>query len=91
MTASSNTLASRRRIRDQRHATPRNRETLPLIRYREEILEKASSGLLRGSSEDKASSPSSSTVASLVPFSSNHIYYYYGFVFEFIPLFSSPP
>ena len=88
-TASSNTFTSRRRIRDQTHTAPRNRETPPQIRSQEGTLEKTRSGLLRGSSEDKASSPSSSsTAAPSSSSSSNHscnLDCYCGFVFEFIP------
>jgi hypothetical protein len=59
-TASSNTSISRRRCED----LPQNRETPPVIKSREGTVENTSSGMLRGSSEDKTSSPSLSTVAS---------------------------
>jgi hypothetical protein len=92
-TVLSNTSISRRRHGDLRHTTRQNRE-IPLTRSREATLEKTSSGMLRGSSEDKASSPSSPTAASPIPFSSKHICNldcYYGFVFEFIPFLSPSP
>ena len=92
-TTSSNTFISRRWHRDLRHTTPQNRKTPPQIRSREGTLEKTTSGLLRWSSEDKASSPSSSTAASPIPSFSNHICnldYYCGFVFEFIQFLFIP-
>ena len=97
-TALSNTFISRRRQRDLRHTALKNTETPPLDRSRGGTFEKTSSGLLRGSLEDKASSPSSSTAASPSPSpihsSFNHSCdpdCYCGFVFKFIPLLSSHP
>ena len=95
-TVSSNTFTSCRRIKDQTHTTPWNRETPPQIRSQEGTSEKTRSRLLRGSLEDKESSPSPSSSTAAPPWSSssNHscnLDFYCGFVFEFDPFLSFIP